>query len=188
MKWIYPVKIYEYMALCVFPVCTDLVGVRDIVQDGVSGFILRSASSTDLCQIFARLAANRPLVEKMREPRENARRSLTGREYIETFVETLPGDLGFRHSLRLQFLRVLLTANRRNSFQEPIPRWFGEKSTATIRCNLFDRLARSPFHLGGSRPFYRCHPCFASPDNSDSPGRLEVRGAWPGWYSFSSAL
>lgn len=66
VKWIYPIKIYEYMALGVLPVCTDLVGVRDIVQDGVSGFILRSASSTDLCQILARLAANRPLVEKMR--------------------------------------------------------------------------------------------------------------------------
>jgi glycosyltransferase involved in cell wall biosynthesis len=68
VEWIYPIKVYEYMAFGIPPICTGLAGVREIVQDGVNGLVLPSASSTDLAEVLAHLAANRHLVEKMRGP------------------------------------------------------------------------------------------------------------------------
>ena len=67
VEWIYPIKVYEYMVYGVPPICTDLAGVRDIVTDGVNGFILRSPSPTSLADLLVRLATDRLSLEKMRD-------------------------------------------------------------------------------------------------------------------------
>lgn len=48
LKYIYPVKIFEYMALGLVPVCSDLEGVRKIVNHGVNGILFKAGSHNDL--------------------------------------------------------------------------------------------------------------------------------------------
>lgn len=66
LEFIYPIKVYEYMAMGVVPVCTDLTGVRDIVRDGVEGILLKTGDPEELATRLLHAAHDRVRLEKMR--------------------------------------------------------------------------------------------------------------------------
>ncbi len=65
LEFIHPIKVCEYMAMGVVPVCTDLTGVRDLLRDGVDGFLLKSADASALAAFLHLAASDRNLIEKM---------------------------------------------------------------------------------------------------------------------------
>lgn len=74
LQFIYPVKVYEYMAMGVVPVCTDLTGVRDIVRNGIDGFLFPSDSAGALARCLLEASRNGSrLAEMSRTARERAR-------------------------------------------------------------------------------------------------------------------
>jgi glycosyltransferase involved in cell wall biosynthesis len=76
LEFIYPIKVYEYMAMGVVPVCTHLTGTRDILQDGVDGFLLKSNEPGELTSC---------LIEAARNPKRIAEMSVAARERAELF-------------------------------------------------------------------------------------------------------
>lgn len=76
LKFIYPIKVYEYMAMGVVPVCNNLTGAREIVRDGVEGFLLKSTEPGELA---------RCLLEAARHPKRIAEMSEAVRQRAEQF-------------------------------------------------------------------------------------------------------
>jgi glycosyltransferase involved in cell wall biosynthesis len=58
LEFIYPIKVFEYMAMGVVPVCTDLTGVRDIVRNGIDGFLFRTGSAKALARCLLEAVRN----------------------------------------------------------------------------------------------------------------------------------
>jgi len=48
LEYIYPIKVFEYMALGLVSVCSDLEGVRKIISHGVNGILFKAGSYNDL--------------------------------------------------------------------------------------------------------------------------------------------
>ncbi len=66
LEYIYPIKVYEYMACGVVPISTNLSGVRDIIQNGTNGFLLKSSTAQELAILLQNLASNPSVLKQMR--------------------------------------------------------------------------------------------------------------------------
>ena len=65
LEYIHPIKIYEYMACGLVPISTNLTGVRDIIQDGINGFLLKSSTAQEFADVLGNLARNRSVLTQM---------------------------------------------------------------------------------------------------------------------------
>ncbi len=61
----YPIKIFDYMAMGKPIVATRLRGIKEILQDGVDGFLVAPNSSEEMAQSLAMLKENPKLCEKL---------------------------------------------------------------------------------------------------------------------------
>ena len=71
---IYPVKIYEYLAMSKAVVASDLPGVRTLIQDGYNGLLFQPSNPEDLADKLEFLITNPPEREKLAK---NARPSVS---------------------------------------------------------------------------------------------------------------
>jgi len=55
LEYIYPIKLFEYMALGAVPVSSNLTGIADVIDDGDDGFLFEPDDSDELAEILARL-------------------------------------------------------------------------------------------------------------------------------------
>jgi len=49
-EYIYPIKVFEYMALGTIPICTDLTGMSEAVTDGEDGYLVESGDARDVAE------------------------------------------------------------------------------------------------------------------------------------------
>jgi O-antigen/teichoic acid export membrane protein len=66
LEYIYPIKVYEYMACGVVPISTNLIGIKDIIQDRSNGFLLKSSTAQELADVLEDLVSNRSVLTPMR--------------------------------------------------------------------------------------------------------------------------
>lgn len=65
LEYIHPIKVCEYMAMAVVPVCTNLSGIHDLVRDGVDGFFLKTPYAHELASLLLWAARHRDRIEEM---------------------------------------------------------------------------------------------------------------------------
>lgn len=100
LEFIYPIKVYEYMAMGVVPICTDLTGVRDIVRDGIDGFLFRDGSAEALARCMFEASRNRArLAEMSRAAHERAKQFRWDRIHARLNAE-LASRIGPRNAAR----------------------------------------------------------------------------------------
>jgi glycosyltransferase involved in cell wall biosynthesis len=80
LEYIYPIKVYEYMACGVVPISTNLTGVRDIVEHGANGFLLKSGSAQELADLLRDLASTPSVLRPMRGAARRRAESFDWRE------------------------------------------------------------------------------------------------------------
>lgn len=59
LRWNYPLKVLEYMALGKTIVAAELPGVRELIQDGVNGLLFKPGDVDDLCRAIEMAIGNR---------------------------------------------------------------------------------------------------------------------------------
>jgi len=65
LRWNYPLKVLEYMALGETIVAADLPGVRDLIQDGVNGLLFKPGDVDDLCRALEKAIGNQDLGSRL---------------------------------------------------------------------------------------------------------------------------
>jgi glycosyltransferase involved in cell wall biosynthesis len=65
LRWNYPLKVLEYMALGKTIVAADLPGVRDLIQDGVNGLLFKPGDVDDLCRALEKAIGNQELSNRL---------------------------------------------------------------------------------------------------------------------------
>lgn len=78
-----PISVLEAMGSEVVPVVTDLPGMREVIRDGVNGFLLPVGNMDAFASVLARLASNR---EKLRCMARNARESLPEKARMDVAI------------------------------------------------------------------------------------------------------
>jgi glycosyltransferase involved in cell wall biosynthesis len=78
-----PISTLEAMALGVVPVVTDLPGLRELIREGTSGFLLPVGDMEAFASVLARLAADR---EQLRRMARAARESVPERARMDVAV------------------------------------------------------------------------------------------------------
>lgn len=57
-EYIYPIKVFEYMALGTIPICTDLAGMSDVITAGEDGFLIKPDDPQDVTNIILSVDCN----------------------------------------------------------------------------------------------------------------------------------
>ena len=65
LRWNYPLKVLEYMALGKTIVAADLPGVRDLIQNGVNGLLFKPGDVNDLCRALEKAIGNQELRSRL---------------------------------------------------------------------------------------------------------------------------
>jgi glycosyltransferase involved in cell wall biosynthesis len=65
LRWNFPLKVLEYMALGKTIVAAELPGVRELIQDGVNGLLFKPGDIDDFCRVLEKALSNQELSNRL---------------------------------------------------------------------------------------------------------------------------